>query len=161
MAQDAYVKEAEMLTAFASDVRNAGNSMAGLGSRLSSITFMKENELRVYVNRIENALQQALQRLDEATYEYECYIRHADSEHYSQAEADSLYAEMENARSLCAAIDEDLNLATQLSNKALFELAGLRGIANGFATQVTDLAESAATNIYAAAHEIIQYKSIR
>ena len=161
MAQDAYVKEAESLTGFAADLRNAGTAMAGHVSRLSAATFAKESDLRVCVNRIEAALREAEERLEQAQYEYDSYMHHTDEENFSQSVAYSLRAEVEDAQSRCREIAEDLNYARLTLNEALFVLANLRGSAEAFSSRAQTLADSAAANVDAAAFEIIQYKSIR
>lgn len=161
MAQDAYVKEADLLSGFASDLRETGNSIAGQVSQLSAVTYMKESDLRVYVNRIEDAFSQAQVRLDEAQYEYDYYLHHTDEEEFSPSYADSLRAEVEAAEELCHQIAEDLNDAQYTLDQAIFLLQGLRSNAEGFASQAGQLAETAAANIDAAAFEITQYKMIR
>lgn len=161
MAQDAWVKDAELLSGFASDLRETQASILGHLSRLSSAAYEKESDLRVYVNRIEDALSDALSRLEEARYEYDCYLRHTDEEEFSTAYADGLRAEVEAAESLCHRIAEDLNDARSTLDQALFLLQGLRSVAEGFSSRAGHLAETAAANVDAAAFEIAQYKTIR
>ena len=161
MAQDAYVKDAELLSAFASDLRETESSLVSQVSQLSAVTYMKESDLRVYVNRIEDALSHAQARLEEAQYEYDFYLHHTDEEDFSTAYADSLRAEVEEAERLCHQIAEDLNDAQYTLDQAIFLLQGLRSNAEGFASLASQLAETAAANVDAAAFEITQYKMIR
>lgn len=161
MAQDAYVKNADLLSAFASDLRETQSSIAGHISQLSAVTYTKESDFRVYVNRIENALSHAQRRLEEAQYEYDYYLHHTDEEEYSPSYADSLRAEVEDAAALCHQISEDLNEAQYTLDQAVFLLHGLRSTAESFVNQASALAETAAANVDAAAFEITQYKTIR
>lgn len=161
MAHDASVKEVEALYGFSADMRNIGESIAGRSAQLSILAYQKEDELRVYVGRIETALEEAEEELSRAEYEYENYVADNDRDDYSESEAWALRAEVEDARVRCDGIREDLDLARMTFNEASAVLSGLMGEAKSFSGRIGQLSETAAHNIDAAAFEITQYKNIR
>lgn len=161
MAQDAFVKEADALRGFASDLHNIGSSIAGHCSQLSMVAYRKESELHVCVNRIESALHEAEYRYEQALYEYESYVSYPDRDDFSEHEAQILRAEMQETEARCNEIREDLALARLTLNQAMTVLSNLHIGAQSFAAQIEQLMQAGAANVDAAAYEISQYKSVK